>query len=177
MPTTPGGIIYPASSDAPRVWEDMQDLATSVQAIFDANGAWTTYVPTFTAGVTAVGTGAAREGWYNRVGKVVNWGGRLQFGTGGNVNAVIQMDMPIQAFVGGGNGLTAVIGSWQWRNAANTYHYAGSLCIYSSGGIVCSMNGAWDGTAPRQRLGATGTPAATVGTGDVLSWSGTYRAA
>lgn len=36
MPTTPRGIAYPASTDAPRVWEDMQELADSVETALDA---------------------------------------------------------------------------------------------------------------------------------------------
>lgn len=178
MPSTsPSGIVYPSSSDAPRVWEDMQDLADSVQTALTAMGTWTTYTPTFAAGVTAVGTGAVREGWYCQIGKIVHWGGRIQFGTSPTINATIQMDMPVQAHVGGGNGLTNSLGAWQFRDDSVTFHYAGTVAIYSSGGVVASFNGAWDSTAPRNRLGAASTPAASVAANDILTWSGTYRAA
>lgn len=35
MPTTARGISYPASTDAPRVWEDMQELADSANTALD----------------------------------------------------------------------------------------------------------------------------------------------
>lgn len=174
--TTPSGIVYPASSDAPRVWEDMQDLANSVQTALNALGTWTTYVPTFTAGLGAVGTGASREAWYCQVGKIVHFGGRIQFGTGSPaINAVLQMDLPVQAFVGGGSGLTAALGTWQFRDTSAVAHYGGPVAVYASAGMTASFNGAWNGTAPLQRVQAS-IPF-VVATDDVLSWSGTYRAA
>lgn len=36
MPTTPRGIPYPASTDAPRVWEDLQELADGVDSALGA---------------------------------------------------------------------------------------------------------------------------------------------
>ena len=35
MPTTPRGLVYPASTDAPDVPADMQALAESIEAVFD----------------------------------------------------------------------------------------------------------------------------------------------
>jgi hypothetical protein len=174
--TTPHGIVYPASSDAPRVWEDMQDMANSVETAMTAMGTWTTYTPTFTAGITAVGTGAVREGWYCRVGNIVFWGGRIQFGTTPAANATIQMDIPpaIAAYSGGGDGLTNVLGTWQYRDNSVPAHFTGAVCVYANGGLLASFNGASDGTLPQTRINATQPFAPAVD--DKLTWSGMFRA-
>lgn len=54
MPTTASGLWYPASTDDVRVWEDMEALAESVQAVFDRRGriATTTRIASST-GVTS----------------------------------------------------------------------------------------------------------------------------
>lgn len=146
-----------------------------------------TFTPTFNGGITAVGVGNVREGWYVVSGEFVQWGIRIQFGTGPNGNATWELNLPVEAeaFSGGGNGLNATLGSWCYRANAggNLYHYAGSVQAFNSAGTVAAFAGAWDGTAPRSRVGANsnviGNNLGTLGiiVGDVFSATGRYRIA
>lgn len=56
MPTTPRGIPYPASTDAPRVWEDMQELADGVDSALGALSAADITSGTFAAARLGSGT-------------------------------------------------------------------------------------------------------------------------
>jgi hypothetical protein len=144
-----------------------------------------TYTPTL-SNIT-VGTSASLEGWYQQIGQAVLWGFRLEFGTGSPAfgtagNALVSL--PVTAYTGGLLGLDMCIGSWIYRDGG-LLHYAGSLGCFESAGINASASGAWDSTAvrPHRRVGNDGAAGTTypqgitVGSGDVFSGSGWYRAA
>ena len=139
---------------------------------FDFNGAWT---PTWNS-LTA-GTGAVNEGWYQRFGEWVFWGFRLQFGTSPSFASTIFVNLPVNAYTGGGTALQACLGSWVFRDSSAGTHYAGSIGIWSSAGTSASFAGAWGGSVPNSRVGTSGTAPVSVAVDDVLSGSGVYRAA
>jgi hypothetical protein len=142
------------------------------------------FTPTFNAGVTALGVGNVREGWYVVSGEFCTWGFRIQTGTTPNGNATWELNLPVTAYTGGGNGLGAAIGSWSYRwNGGSLHHYAGTIGVFNSAGSVAFLGGAWDGTAPRQRVGANssvlGNNSGSLGMNqnDVISGQGVYRIA
>lgn len=134
-----------------------------------------TFTPVWT-GVT-LGAGAINEGWYQQIGDAVLWGFRAQFGTAPALTAVVNLDLPVIAFAGGGLSLQGCLGSWIFRDSSGTvHHFSGSIGIWDAAGVQCAFSGAWDGTAPQLRIVNGGIPF-TVAVDDVLSGSGFYRAA
>jgi hypothetical protein len=185
MPTTTSGIYYPSSSDAPRVWEDMQEQAESVEALYAGMGQYTNFDPQFT-GFSAFGTGYLREGWYCHIGKICFWGWRIEFGATGSpaFNAEVQWSLadtgaPYNGSGGGpGASLTQTLGSWTWRgNQTSLRHWSGTVGVFAAGGNTAFLGGAYDGTVHARRLGSTtGTPP-LLANSDVLTAAGVYRLA
>lgn len=139
----------------------------------DAFG-FTTFTPS-TTGLTA-GTGAISEGWYQTLGQMVLWGIRIELGTSPSFSASVVFNLPITAYTGGGAGLAATLGTWNFRSGG-TINYAGSVIVQDSGGLTGRFSGAWNGTAPSSNVGlSTSTPATPAAT-NVLSATGIYRAA
>ncbi len=87
MGTTPNRAYrYPASTDAPRVWEDMQELATDIDTDMAAQlSAWTSYTPVLTAASVnpVLGSGSVQHGRYKQIGKTVHCEGYILFGSSG----------------------------------------------------------------------------------------------
>lgn len=184
MPTTPLGIPYPASTDAPRVWQDMQSLASQVDTLLQGFGQWTSFTPTFSAGVLAQGTGFYKAGWYSQIGKMMFWHWRYEFGATGSpaLNAELQWDignLPGTPYIDpspAAPGLTTTLGNWTWRSSTSGLrHYSGTVGIFAVGANTAFLGGAFDGTAHRIRMGATGTPA--LANSDVIAAAGHYRLA
>jgi len=129
-----------------------------------------TFTPSWTA--LTIGTGAVNEGWYNQQGSIVNWGFRLQLGTSpGGAGTTIQIDLPLPAWTGGGNSLQAVVGSFNIRDASTVNQYPGTITVFSSSGLSAALslaagNTRWNSTTPM-----------AVAVDDIISGSGTYRAA
>jgi len=187
MPTTASGIVYPASSDAPRVWEDMADMANSIESLVAGLGVYQTFTPAFnSSSAPTYGTASQREGWFTRIGKMVSWGIRIEFGATGTPAFNGEMQFSLAEIgapyngdgTGPGSGLTTTLGSWNWRsNAGGLRHYGGSIGVYANGGNSAFFGGAYDGTAHRLRLGSTtGTPVALANS-DIITAAGCYRLA
>jgi hypothetical protein len=121
------------------------------------------------------GTGAVNAGYYLDLGDWMLFSFRLQFGTSPSFSSTIQMTLPAAAWVGGGTNIQATCGSWTFRDTSGTYHYSGSMGIWSSAGTSVSFNGAWDGTQDRGRI--TNAVPVTVQVDDVLSGCGIYKKA
>lgn len=119
------------------------------------------------------GSGAINEGWYlQREDGLVDYAFRLQFGTTPSFSTTIQITLPEEAWTGSGTELQATVGYYNFRDSSATYHFSGSLGVWSSDGLAASFNGAWDATAPRLRV--TNAVPITVAVDDVLSGAGTY---
>jgi hypothetical protein len=140
-----------------------------VQELFnvvDWTPTWTNVTP---------GTGNSNAGWYELIGDKVYFGGRLQLGTTPSFSGIVEVSTPVSMWVGGGNQLQMCEGSWIFRDASASDHYAGALGIWSSAGTELSFSGAWNGTAPSKRI-TTAVPV-TCAVDDVLSFSGFGRIA
>lgn len=187
MPTTPLGLPYPASTDAPRVWQDIQSLATAADTAIGNLGKYgTNFLPTFTAGFGAFGTGFTRVGWYTIIGKTCFWNWRIEFGATGTpaFNAEVQWNigdvgLPYLDNSPVAPGLNTMLGSWSWRsNASGLRHYGGQVGLFSVGSNTAFLGGAFDGTAHRVRLGsASAITAQQLANSDVLAASGAFRLA
>lgn len=130
-----------------------------------------TFTPVWTN--VTVGTGAINEGWYLQQGDLVNWGFRLQFGTGGTSSGSVILDLPVAAFTGGGNGLQWTVGSFIIRDAsASAANYAGSLSIFTSGGVSAAFSLGNSTTRANNTVPIAGNYAID----DVISGQGVYRA-
>ena len=139
-----------------------------------ALGAWTTYTPTWVGVV--LGSGALNEGWSTQLGKLVHWGIRVEFGTTPSFTSTITVGLPALAYTGGG--FSACVGSWVMRDNSNSgpaLAWGGSVMTNATNGSAASFAGGWTGATPSQRV-AGGVPF-TIDVGDVLSATGTYRAA
>lgn len=85
MPTTAKGLVYPSSGDHTRIWEHLQNLATSIETALDTllpPGAWSTYTPSWGALTTnpVLGNGTI-AGRYRQRGKTVEMQIKLTFGS------------------------------------------------------------------------------------------------
>jgi hypothetical protein len=136
MPTTGRGYVYPASTDHDRIWEHIQNLATSVDTDISAlTSAWTDYTPTWTSTGTAPALGnGTLTGRYKQIGKLVTvkikivFGSTTTFGTGGYL-----FSLPVTA---GGTGDQT--GSAYFRDTSGTSsgHYNGISVVTASGTTV-----------------------------------------
>jgi hypothetical protein len=134
------------------------------------------FTPTYTN--LTLGTGNSNEGWYQMIGQFVLWGFRTELGTGGTATTTVTMDLPVDAYSGGGVSLQGALGSWIFRDSSAGDHYSGSIGIFQAAGDVCSFAGAWAaaGTiSPRTRLFTASSPVVPA-IGDVISGTGCYRA-
>ncbi len=134
------------------------------------------WVPTWTS-ITR-GTGFAEEGWYATLGDLVFFGYKLVLGTSPSFTASTQINgtLPVTADT---TGLQQAYGAWLYRDDSATQHYSGTVAGFDTGGVSFCLDGAWDGTAPRLRVGnsaGTNIPV-TPAVSDVISFSGIYRAA
>lgn len=152
------------------------------------------WVPTMSS--VTKGTGAAEDGWYATLGDLVWFGYKLVFGTSPSFTTSSQVNgtLPVTADV---TGLQQCFGSWLYRSNIGSggtapLHFSGTLGGFDTGGVSFCLDGAWDGSSPRLRVGhSTPVGAGTAGnlpvTGDathkvpeandVLSICGVYRAA
>lgn len=128
----------------------------------------TEFTPSFTG--LSTGTGATSEGWYSQIGNLVFWGFRVQLGSSPSSSATVVIDLPVDAWTGGGNGLQAVVGSFVFRDASTVNFYAGTATVHSSGGTNASFCLGSNVT----RLGNSVPVAFAVD--DVISASGVYQA-
>lgn len=135
---------------------------------------FTTFTPTW-SNLTA-GSGASNEGWYEVVGNMIHWGFRLEFGTSPSYSSSILMNLPVTAYAGGGTGLAGHVGAWGARSSG-TINYAGSIVVNDSGGLQAAFKGAWSGSVPSSNIGVSSSTPFTPASGNVLSGSGSYRAA
>ncbi|OFW64725.1 MAG: hypothetical protein A2135_10030 [Actinobacteria bacterium RBG_16_67_15] len=130
----------------------------------------------YTATTTAItlGTGGVITTNYCRIGTgdLVFFNGYITFGTSPAITATCHITLPTAADV---TAIQWCVGSWVFRDDSVPDHYAGSLGIWDTGGAEISFAGAWDGTAPRDRV-RVGVPM-TVAVGDRLSWEGWYISA
>lgn len=128
------------------------------------------FTPTWTS--LTIGTGAVNEGWYSQIGDLVFWGFRTQLGTSPSFTGTALVDLPVAAWVGGGNGLQMVLGAFHYRRASGTLMYTGSATVFASAGTQAAFSLGSTTT----RVGSTGPTPAAAGVDDVLSASGVYRA-
>lgn len=129
----------------------------------------TTFTPTWNF---TVGTGATNEGWYAQIGELVHWGVRVQLGTSPTSSGTtsVLLDLPVDAWTGGGNGLQAVLGTFNYRDASGPSFYAGSANVFASAGTqACFILG-----SSTTRLSPTNPVAFAVD--DVIAVGGTYMA-
>lgn len=148
----------------------MKPTATQLEALAN-HGKVTAFTPSWTN--VTLGSGAVNEGRYVQIGDLVFWWFRTQFGTSPAFSTTIQLTLPVTALAGGGNGVQATVGAWTFRDASAGDHWSGSIGLWSSAGTLASFAGAWNGTAPKTRIGTSGAPV-TVAVDDVLSGSGHY---
>lgn len=90
---------------------------------------WTSFNP---------GTGPASEGYYQTIGRMVMWWFRVQLGTSPSGSGTYLLDLPVTAYTGGGNGLNACLGNWNYR-VSGTVFYAGSMSVFASNGLQASF--------------------------------------
>lgn len=130
------------------------------------------WTPTFNS--ATLGSGYSLSGWYTNMGGLVNGAFYLVFGSSPSFASTIYVDLPVVANV---PGLQHAFGSWVFR-VSGTVHYGGTVSGWDSGGAQMSFAGAWNGTAPSNRVGQTAStsPAAPV-SGAVFSAQFAYRAA
>lgn len=134
-----------------------------------------TFTPTWTS--VTIGTGADSEGWYQVIGNMVMWGFRLEFGTSPSWAAgTVLLNLPVAAYTGGGGSLAACVGQWSGRSSASI-NYGSSIMTNDTAGTQCNFAGAWNGTSPSGRVGASSSTPFTPASGNVFSGSGCYRAA
>jgi hypothetical protein len=179
MGTTGHGLIYPTSGSPVQVPEDIQTLAESVEDALDDYESYTSWVPTFggLGGISSVGAGVI-EGFYQQIGKLVFAQFRIELGAGFSfTGSTFEMNLPVTAYVFGGAGNQAALGSWTMRDDSVPDHYAGTLGLAGPSGLACHFNGAWDGTSPKKRLTSTAGTPITYASGDVISGVLHYRAA
>lgn len=176
MPSTPLGIVYPASTDAVDVPGDLQRQALSVDALLAAQGQWQAFTPVYSAGVASIGGSAENEGWFSQIGQLVFWGFRTQFGSAPSITTIINLNLPVPAYQPG-SALSTVVGTWRWRTAVGPSEFAGAIGLFTNNGTGVSFSGAWNGTNPGVRMGSGSTAALSVAVNDVLAGSGCYRAA
>jgi hypothetical protein len=138
MPTTSRGYVYPASTDHDRIWEHIQNLATSVDTdVASLTSAWTNYTPTWTSTGTApaIGNGTI-TGRYKQIGKLVTltikvlFGSTTTFGTG-----AYSFSLPVTAA-----GSVDQVGSAYMRDTSGTStgHYAGIVVVTVASPTVLS---------------------------------------
>lgn len=139
--------------------------------VLSSAGVWT---PTW-ANLTK-GTSPTEDYWYEQAGDWVLGGGMIVLGTSPSASASVYFTLPVTAYAGGSTNDQS-LGAWMFRDNSATTWYAGTLSTYDSGGTQARMVGAWDGTAPRSAVGASGTTPVSLGTGDKISFQFAYRAA
>jgi hypothetical protein len=162
MPTTPGGIVYPNSSDHTRIWEHLQDLAESI----DASREWEDYSPSL-VGMVSPASLVAR---YQQIGKTITF--------------------YLQAIAGAGSSFPAV--TWSFNLPAPVRggtmpSFAGELFDVAAGlSVPATTSRSTDLTqimltTPTAAGGAQRLVSSTVpfswNTGDRLSFSGSYERA
>lgn len=135
------------------------------------------FTPTWTA--VTQGAGAINEGWYQTIGDWVLFGARLEFGTAPSFSSTILMNLPVLAYTGGGAATNATVGSWMFRDNSGPTHYAGTMAMSSTAGDSTTFNGGWHVTnaRPDGRISNSGPVPITLQVGDILSCTGSYRAA
>ena len=134
------------------------------------------YTPTLTN--ITLGSGGLNDGWYQTIGNFVLWGFRIQLGTSPAITSNALVSLPVAAYTGGGTSLQACLGSWVLRDdnsSSPQQNFGGPMSVFEAAGINACFGGAWDATAPRQRV-TTGVPI-TYQVSDVLAGSGCYRSA
>lgn len=166
---------YPAGTDPVRVPLDVQHLADDVDADVMTLGASTAYTPGLTN--ITLGAGGTNHGWYTKLpGGWINGAFYLVFGTSPSIAATCDIGLPEAAWQPIASVIQICVGSWTFRDQSpSIYHYGGALGIWAPAADSVSMNGAWDGTAPRLRM--TNAIPFTVAATDILSGQFSYRAA
>ena len=164
MPPTPGGIVYPNSSDHTRLWEHMQDLAESVESA--ALAAWIPYTPSFVMGAHVQGN-ADRTGAYKQIGKTVHFWARIAMGTTSAVgNGAFSITLPVNAE--SPRSYAGVTGLMENLGVAS---YAGNVILSTTAASVYTIGA----------VGAFAVPGPSSpfpwGTGDSVEVHGTYEAA
>jgi len=181
--TSPDNLTYPDASGGTSLWQHVQNLATSAQAKFAAMEAWNAWTPTFdtpgNGGITSVGAGAI-GGHYNQRGKHVHAEFRFQLGAGFAIQSgTFVLMLPVPAFVWGGNGLNAAVGSWILRDDSTSpvQHMAGTLGLFQVSSDRVHFGGApiAGGGASVRRMDSTDP--ITWAASDILSGFLDYRAA
>src|SRR3989304_6269304 len=126
----------------------------------------------YTATTTAItlGTGGVITTNYCRIGTgdLVFFNGYITFGTSPAITATCHITLPTAADV---TAIQWCVGSWVFRDDSVPDHYAGSLGIWDTGGAEISFAGAWDGTAPRDRVrvGVPMTVGVPIGSGGTIT--------
>lgn len=178
MPTTDHGLIYPDEDGNLNIWEHVQNLATSAEAALAALEAFASWTPTFLTGPTVLGSGGVSEGFTQRIGKLVHAEFRVELGTGFTWGSgTVELVLPFPAFVWGGSGLQASVGSWLLRDDGGPQHYAGTIGIFGPTSTTVSFGGAWDAPSGPPNIRVDSTDPITPAAGDVLSGVLDYRAA
>ena len=176
MGTTPHGIVYAESSGAPQAWVDSLNMANSIDDKFDDYELFNSWTLEFTGGFVSAGSGGVMEGHYCQIGKLVHAEFRIQVGTSPTfTGTTLDLDLPVPAFVWGGNGVWGPLGSWIIRNNSPTEFYAGSIGLSSTSTGRASFAGAWNGTEPAGRV--TNTLPIAFAVDDEFSGTLDYRAA
>ncbi len=142
-----------------------QDVVDGVRAIDPVS--WT---PTWTN--LTKGTGPTEAGWYLRLGRLIVAQYTLTVGTSPSWSGIVSFTLPVEALDGT---LDAAIGSWMFRDQSTTDWYAGTAVILSA--TTARMAGAWNGTAPREMLGESGTSPVALAVSDKVSVCLSYLAA
>ncbi len=127
--TSTEALRYPGTTDDVRPYEDIQNLATDVDAVFaDVKAAMTSYTPTWGGTGVSVGNGTL-AGWYKAVGKMVDvvveltGGSTTNYGSGGYT-----FSLPFTAV------RARQSGSAYYRDASGTStgHYGGFVVVSTS---------------------------------------------
>ena len=130
----------------------------------------------YTATTTGIvlGSGGTITTRYMRpgTGDLVFFNGYIYFGTSPSTSATIHITLPVTADVAA---VQWCYGAWVYRDESATEHYSGGIGGWDSTGTEISFSGAWDGSAPKDRI-RPGVPV-TVAAGDRLSWEGWIVAA
>jgi hypothetical protein len=181
MPSTTSGIVYPASTDDVDVPGDMQIMAASVQALFDALAApWQDFAPGLSANsfVVTMGAGGVSQGRYKQIGQTVFWSARWVFATGASIPAGdLQFALPVANRVGTAGDLQDTLGSWTARDQSPLGHYSGSVGSFD-GLNQATLSGAWLDTLTQPSFKRmTGLVPFTFAPTDVITAGGTYEAA
>lgn len=156
----------------------LQTEMDAEQAATAALGQYTSFTPAWTG--ATLGSGAVNEGRWCRIGDVVHWQVRIQFGTTPTFSAELRVNLPVTAWTGGGSMLQMTLGSWVYRDTSLVNHHGGSVGAYSGTGADASFAAAWDPAtpAPHKRVGLVGGSSLPFAPAidDVFSAGGTYMA-